>query len=203
MEMGKKKRKSGGLAPWMMRQADIPHAPRRRKKRRNAGFLDGGDKHSIGWTLAQVGAGVGASVGAYWAASKLKMDPKWVALGVAGAGTAAAVGLKNPAARKIGLGAAVGSGTLGGVSLVMEMQAKAKAGHHASAETEKKRQASGEPATRAELSELNDGFTRTRAELQDGLAKTADAIKQSHADLVSVLRAEMARVVDDRLHAYI
>jgi len=134
-------------------------------------------------TATQIVAGVGAGVGAYWAASKLNVDPKWATLGVAGVGTAVAMGVRNPIARKIGIGAAIGSGTLGGMSLFMEM--RAKAANPTPAKPEAKRQADGEGVTRAEL--------------QDALTKAADGARQSQTDLIDVLRVEILRTVESAL----
>jgi len=135
-------------------------------------------------TVTQIAAGVGAGVGAYWAASKLNVDPKWATLGVAGVGTAMAMGVKNPIALKVGIGAAIGSGTLGGMSLFMEMRAKAAA---PPAKPEPKRQADGESVTRAEL--------------QDALTKAAEGAKQSQSDLLDVLRVEILRTVENALRS--
>jgi len=186
--MKKHKHKHGDHPPaWMTRQAPafLPPARRRLKKRRNAGGGGGGDRATLMGTVTQIAAGVGAGVGAYWAASKLNVDPKWATLGVAGVGTAVAMGVKNPVARKIGIGAAIGSGTLGGMSLVMEMRAKAASPAPAPAKPEPKRQADGEGVTRAEL--------------QDALTKAAEGARQSQTDLIDVLRVEILRTVESAL----
>ena len=152
-----------------------------REKSRNA---SGGSVGERGVLLPLAG-GIAGGTATVLAAAKFHWHPVAVAAAAAVGGFALASSTKTPWMKQAAMGAAIGAGTLGGVTLAGQlMQPKAPMA------------ATPRPAAR---SADGDAAFITRQELQDALAKTADSHKeqqkQQTCDLMTALREEIRRTV--------
>jgi hypothetical protein len=155
----------------------VVHTTRTRERDASGGGLD------LKGAILPMAAGIAGGAATVYATSKLNFHPVAVAGGAAALGLIAAATLKSPTAKRAALGAAIGAGTLGGVTLVGSLFTPKPA-----ATDKGKRSADG------------DGFV-TRTELNDALGKLADAHKETQMqatnELLSALRKEIKQIVDD------
>lgn len=154
---------------------------------RNAAIAGRGDLISV---IAPVGAGAAGSIGALWLGDKMGLNPKIAGALVAAGGVIAGRTIKDPMYSNALYGAGIGGAAYAGLTWMLESRAKsaAQAAAPKAAPTAKPKN--------AEAAELV-----TRADLQDGLAKAAEAAKQTQCDLLEVLRAEIRRVFDEQREA--
>jgi len=138
--------------------------------------------------------GIAGGAATVYATGKLNAHPVAIAAGAAIGGMVLASASKTPWIKQAAMGAAIGSGTLGGVTLVGNMLASKPAPAQSQGPAGKKRGADGE----RDADGTGDGFV-TRAELNDALGKLADSHKETQkqqtCDLLSALRDEIKKVI--------
>lgn len=165
----------------------VIHTTRTRKRDASGGSLAG----KAGPVLPILG-GIAGGAATVFATSKLNAHPVAIAAGAAIGGMALAAASKTPWIKQAAMGAAIGAGTLGGVTLVGHMLAPKPAA--ASSPPPKKRGADGE----RDADGAADGFV-TRTELNDALSKLADSHKETQkqqtCDLLTALRDEIKKVI--------
>jgi hypothetical protein len=161
-----------------------------RKKTRNA---DGGGSLIGKGAALPIIAGVAGGAATVYATSKLNWHPVAVAGTGAAAGLAVAATAKKPWVKQVGMGAAIGAATLGGVQLVGSLLAPKPAQAAQAPAGKPKRSADGD-----EREAEGDGLV-TRKELNDALSKIAnvqkEGQKQQTCDLMSALRDEIKKVL--------
>jgi hypothetical protein len=161
-----------------------------REKKRNAGGASLGGKAS---PVLPIIGGIAGGAATVYATSKLNAHPVAIAAGAAVGGMALAAASKTPWVKQAAMGAAIGAGTLGGVTLVGNLLASSPK-PAPSAPPPKKRAADGE----RDADGAADGYV-TRAELNDALSKLADSHKETQkqqtCDLLTALRDEMKKVI--------
>jgi len=158
-----------------------------REKSRNA---SGGSMGEKGFLVPLIG-GIAGGTATVLAAGKLQWHPVAVAAAAAVGGIALASQSKTPWVKQAAMGAAIGAGTLGGVTLAGSlMQPKPAAASHAPSKTSH-RAADGGDAT----------ANVTKKELQDALVQHAETQKEQQkqltCDLMTVLREEIRQTVTD------
>ena len=136
--------------------------------------------------------GIAGGAATVYATGKLNAHPVAIAAGAAIGGMALAASSKTPWIKQAAMGAAIGAGTLGGVTLVGNMLASSKPAPPQP--PPKKRGADGE----RDADGAADGFV-TRGELNDALSKLADSHKETQkqqtCDLLTALRDEIKKVI--------
>lgn len=139
-----------------------------------------GEKSPIVPILAGAGGAVVAVVGA----DKLGVNPNVAAWGTAAVGAATALGTKG-VVRQVATGVGAAGVCLGALQLIASAKAEAAKKEAQQKDKDKKRQAEsgGDYVTRQDL---NDAMTRVVAEQ-----------KQGHCDLVTALRDEIQRTVNE------
>jgi hypothetical protein len=133
--------------------------------------------------------GIAGGTATVLAAAKFQWHPVAVAAAAAVGGVALSGATKTPWLKQAALGAAIGAGTLGGVTLAGQLLQPKPAASHGPTKTSH-RAADGS----------TDGFV-TKMELQNALAQHAETQKeqqkQQTCDLMTALRDEIRRTVGD------
>jgi hypothetical protein len=133
--------------------------------------------------ILPLAGGIAGGAATVLATAKFGWHPVAVAAAATAGGIALASASKTPWIKQAAMGAAIGAGALGGVTLVGQFMQKKPEAHGSKKDH---RAAEG------------DGFV-TRQELQDALGKLADshkeAQKQQSCDLLVALREEIRRTV--------